>query len=86
VLSLPYFNGSVLDRFPENSHIYPDYILDILEEKLKDGKLIGSRFFPYRKDNILMNLPQFHFEFNDDTKKTLERLKRYKIHISEKYS
>jgi hypothetical protein len=87
VLSLPYFNESVLDRFPKNSHIYPDDILDILEDKLKDGKLIGSRFFPYRQKNILMNLPQFKFEFNDnDTKKTLERLKRYKIHISEKYS
>jgi hypothetical protein len=32
-----------------------------------------------------MNLPQFPFEFNDDTKKTLEKLKRCKTHISVKY-
>jgi hypothetical protein len=87
VLMLPYFNRGVLDRFPPTTHIYPQDILDILDNKLKEGKLIGSRFFPYRqKNNILMNLPQFPFEFNDDTKNTLEKLKRYKTHISVKYN
>jgi len=75
VLSLPYFNVRVLDRFTLT-------ILDILNNKLKEGKLIGSRFFPYRRDNKIMNLREFPFEFTDKKEDVLKILKGYKRFIS----
>lgn len=75
VLSLPYFNVRVLDRFTLT-------ILDILNNKLTKGKLIGSRFFPYRRDNKIMNLPEFPFEFTDKKEDVLKILKRFKRFVS----
>jgi hypothetical protein len=77
VLSLPHFNRY---KFPAENSV-PKDIFKILQTKLSEGALIGSKYFPYRKNNTILMLPKFEFDLNDDAPKTLERLKAYKQEI-----
>jgi hypothetical protein len=77
VLSLPHFNRY---KFPMENSV-PKDIFKILQTKLSEGALIGSKYFPYRKNNTILMLPKFEFDLNDDAPKTLERLKAYKQEI-----
>ena len=76
VLTLPIFNSNIAKTFPNHT-------LMLLEDKLDVGDLISSRFFPYRKNKPIFNLPQFSFELTDTAEKTLERLKKYRLKIEQ---
>jgi hypothetical protein len=58
-------------------------ILQLLQDKLSEDVFISRRFFPYRKNKPILNLPKFSFGLNDNADKTLERLKRYKDKIEQ---
>jgi hypothetical protein len=77
VLSLPHFNRY---KFPMENSV-PKEIFKILQTKLSEGALIGSKYFPYRKNNTILMLPKFEFDLNDDAPKTLEKLNAYKQEI-----
>ena len=76
VLTLPIFNSNIAKTLPNHT-------LMLLEEKIDVGDLIGSRFFPYRKNKQILNLPEFSFEMTDTAEKTLEKLKRYRQKIEQ---
>jgi hypothetical protein len=76
VLRLPIFN------YNKSENISYD-IVGLLQEKLSEGLFISRRFFPYRKNKPILNLPQFSLGLNDNADKTLERLKRYKHKIEQ---
>lgn len=71
VLTLPIFN-------PNIASTYPNHTLMLLEDKLEVGELIGSRFFPYKKNKQMLDLPEFSFNLTDKAETTLERLKGYR--------
>lgn len=71
VLTLPIFNSNIASTFPNHT-------LMLLEDKLEVGELIGSRFFPYKKNKQMLNLPEFSFNLTDTAETTLERLKEYR--------
>ena len=50
-----------------------------IQEKLSEDVFISRRFFPYRKNKPILNLPAFPLELNDNANKTLERLKNISI-------
>lgn len=75
VLKLPIFNANLkVENISYN-------IVKLLEVKLSEGAFISRRFFPYRKNKPILNLPNFPFELKDNANKTLERLKIYKDKI-----
>ena len=76
VLKLPIFNSN------KSENISYD-IVGLLQEKISEDVFISRRFFPYRKNKPILNLPQFSFELNDNANKTLERLKKYKYKIEQ---
>ena len=76
VLKLPIFNSN------KSENISYD-IVGLLKVKLSEGAFISRRFFPYRKNKPILNLPVFPFELDDNADKTLERLKRYKNKIEQ---
>jgi hypothetical protein len=76
VLKLPIFNSN------KSENISYD-IVGLLQEKLSEDVFISRRFFPYRKNKPILNLPEFPFGINDNADKTLERLKRYKHKIEQ---
>jgi hypothetical protein len=76
VLKLPIFNYNKSENISYN-------IVGLLQEKLSEGAFISRRFFPYRKNKPILNLPQFSLGLNDNADKTLERLKRYKHKIEQ---
>ena len=70
VLQLPIFNSKKSEKLSY-------HILQLLQDKLSEDVFITRRFFPYRKNKPILNLPNFPFKLNDNADKTLERLKRY---------
>ena len=53
---------------------YTDDILGILRANLSEGKLIGSKYFPYNsKKNLIMKLPKFKFDLEDDELKVYKQ-------------
>ena len=76
VLKLPIFNSN------KSENISYD-IVGLLKEKLSEDVFISRRFFPYRKNKPILNLPKFPFIMNDSVDKTLERLKKYKHKIEQ---
>jgi hypothetical protein len=58
-------------------------ILQLLQDKLSEDVFISRRFFPYRKNKPILNLPKFSFGLNDNADKTLERLKKYNQKIEQ---
>lgn len=71
VLTLPIFNSNIASTFPNHT-------LMLLDDKLEVGELIGSRFFPYKKNKQMLNLPEFSFNLTNTAETTLERLKGYR--------
>ena len=76
VLKLPIFNSNKSENLSYD-------ILQLLEDKLSEGVFISRRFFPYRKNKPILNLPDFPLGLNDNADKTLERLKKYKRRIEQ---
>ena len=76
VLKLPIFNSN------KSENISYD-IVGLLQEKISEDVFISRRFFPYRKNKPILNLPAFPLELNDNANKTLERLKKYKYKIEQ---
>ena len=76
VLKLPIFNSNKSEKLSY-------HILQLLEDKLSEGAFISRRFFPYRKNKPILNLPEFPLGLKDNADKTLERLKRYKHKIEQ---
>jgi hypothetical protein len=77
VLKLPIIiNSNKLDKFSYE-------ILQLLQDKLSEDVFITRRFFPYRKNKPILNLPKFPFSLNDNVDKTLERLTRYSSKIEQ---
>jgi hypothetical protein len=76
VLTLPIFNSNIVKTFPNHT-------LGLLLDKISVGELIGSRFFPYRKNNSILNLPEFSFEMTDSANKTLKKLEKYRLKIEQ---
>ena len=80
VLKLPIFNANLkVENILVENISYN--IVKLLKVKLSEGAFISRRFFPYRKNKPILNLPKFPFELDDDAVKTLERLKIYKDKI-----
>ena len=76
VLKLPIFNSN------KSENISYD-IVGLLQEKISEDVFISRRFFPYRKNKPILNLPAFPLGLNDNANKTLERLKKYKYKIEQ---
>jgi hypothetical protein len=77
VLKLPIIiNSNKLDKLSYE-------ILQLLQDKLSEDVFISRRFFPYRKNKPILNLPKFSFGLNDNADKTLERLKKYNQKIEQ---
>jgi hypothetical protein len=76
VLKLPIFKSNEYMKL-----LY--HILQLLQAKLTEGMFITRRFFPYRKNEPILNLPNFPFGFNDNANKTLERLEKYVLKIEQ---
>jgi hypothetical protein len=76
VLKLPIFNPNRLEKLSY-------HILQLLQDKLSEDVFITRRFFPYRKNKPILNLPEFPFSLNDNADKTLEKLKKYKDKIEQ---
>jgi len=74
ILTLPIFSNK--PAFAEYNKLTKD-ILNKIEAKISVGELICDKFFPYRRNKKITNLPDFTFELDDDAKKTFEKLKRY---------
>jgi len=80
VLKLPIFNANLkVENILVENISYN--IVKLLKVKLSEGAFISRRFFPYRKNKPILNLPNFPFELDDNAVKTLERLKIYKDKI-----
>ena len=74
------FQNSVLS-LPSPEHKETILLLEILNQRLKDGALIRSKYFPYQKNNTILKLPKFDINLKEDTVRTLEKLKAYKQKI-----
>jgi hypothetical protein len=66
---------------PSPEHKETILLLEILNQRLKDGALIRSKYFPYQKNNTILKLPKFDINLKEDTVRTLEKLKAYKQKI-----
>lgn len=73
ILTLPIFSN----KHTAYNKLAKD-ILDKIEAKISAGELICDKFFPYRINKKITNLPDFTFKLDDDAKDTFEKLKRYK--------
>jgi len=78
ILTLPIFSNK--QAFADYNKLAKD-ILNKIEAKISVGELICDKFFPYRRNKKITNLPDFTFELDDDAKETFEKLKRYKEKI-----
>lgn len=76
VLKLPIFNSNISENISYD-------IVGLLQEKISEGVFISRRFFPYRKNKPILNLPQFSFELTDTAEKILEKLKKYRLKIEQ---
>jgi hypothetical protein len=74
ILTLPIFSNK--PAFADYNKLTKD-ILKKIEAKISVGELICDKFFPYRRNKKITNLPDFTFELDDDAKKTFEKLKIY---------
>ena len=75
ILTLPIFSNK--PAFATHNKLAKD-ILDKIEAKISVGELICNKFFPYRRNKKITNLPDFTFKLDDDANETVEKLKRYK--------
>jgi len=89
VLVMPLFTDYIYDIYDENTYVYPVHILLELQQKLPKGDILGTKYFPYRKNNLdghqwrtIMNIPKFDLNILDNADVAFEKLKDYKDKIS----
>jgi hypothetical protein len=89
VLILPTFAEYIYDIYDETTHVYPVHILLELQQKLPKGDILGTKYFPYRKNNVdnqrwknIINIPKFDLNIEDNADEVFEKLKVYKDKIS----
>ena len=75
-----------VDDGPTSS--YPVYILSDLQQKLPKGNIIGTKYYPYRKNNIdgqrwktILNLPKFDLNVLDNVTDVFDKLTKYREKI-----
>lgn len=89
VVTLPLFADYVYDIYDDNpTSPYPVYILSDLQQKLPKGDIIGTKYFPYRKNNAdgqrwktVLNLPKFNLNVLDNVDEAFDKLKEYREKI-----
>ena len=89
VVTLPLFADYVYDIYDDNpTSPYPVYILSDLQQKLPKGDIIGTKYFPYRKNNAdgqrwktVLNLPKFNLNVLDNVDDAFAKLKEYRDKI-----
>jgi hypothetical protein len=89
VVTLPLFADYVYDLVDDNpTSPYPVYILSDLQQKLPKGDIIGTKYFPYRKNNAdgqrwktVLNLEKFDLNILDNVTKAFAKLKKYREEI-----
>ena len=89
VVTLPLFADYVYDIYDDNpTSPYPVYILSDLQQKLPKGDIIGTKYFPYRKNNAdgqrwktILNLPKFNLNVLDNVDEAFDKLKEYREKI-----
>lgn len=89
VLVLPVFTDYIYDIYDENTFVYPVQILFELQQKLPKGDILGTKYFPYRKNNLdghqwktIMNIPKFDLNILDNADDAFKKLKDYKDKIA----
>jgi hypothetical protein len=89
VLIMPTFAEYIYDIYDETTHVYPVHILLELQQKLPKGDILGTKYFPYRKNNVdnqrwknIINIPKFDLNLEDNADEVFEKLKVYKDKIS----
>ena len=90
VLVLPLFTNQeyFYDIYDENTYVYPVQILFELQQKLHKGDILGTKYFPYRKNNAdkeqwktIIKLPKFDLNILDNADDAFKKLKDYKDKI-----
>jgi hypothetical protein len=90
VLVLPLFTDEdwFYDVYKEQDYVYPVNILTELQQILPKGNILGTKYFPYRKNNLdrqqwktIIKLPMFDLNTSDDADIAFEKLKDYKDKI-----
>lgn len=89
VLTLPIFANFVYDQVDDGpTSSYPVYILSDLQQKLPKGNIIGTKYYPYRKNNIdgqrwktILNLPKFNINVLDNVTDAFDKLTKYREEI-----
>jgi hypothetical protein len=90
VLVLPLFTDEdwFYDVYKEQDYVYPVNILTELQQILPKGNILGTKYFPYRKNNLdghqwktIIKLPKFDLNILDDADSAFEKLKDYKDKI-----
>jgi hypothetical protein len=90
VLVLPLFTDEewFYDVYKEQDYVYPVNILTELQQILPKGNILGTKYFPYRKNNLdrqqwktIIKLPRFDLNTSDDADVAFEKLKNYKDKI-----
>ena len=90
VVTLPLFADYVYDIYDDNpTSPYPVYILSDLQQKLPKGDIIGTKYFPYRKNNAdgqrwktVLNLQKFNLDILDNVDDAFAKLKEYREKIA----
>jgi hypothetical protein len=87
VLVLPLFTNEnwFYDIYKEQDYVYPVNILTELQQILPKGNILGTKYFPYRKNNddkqrwkTILKLPKFDLNISDDADFAFKKLKDYK--------
>jgi len=89
VLTLPIFADFVYNQVDDGpTSSYPVYILSDLQQKLPKGNIIGTKYYPYRKNNIdgqrwktILNLPKFDLNVLDNVTDVFDKLTKYREKI-----
>lgn len=75
ILILPKFSNK--PAFADYNKLTKD-IYNTIRAKISVGELICNKFFPYRRNEKITNLPDFTFGLDDDANEIFEKLKIYK--------
>jgi hypothetical protein len=89
VLTLPIFANFVYDLVDDGpTSSYPVYILSDLQQKLPKGDILGTKYYPYRKNNAdgqrwktVLYLEKFDLNILDNVTKAFKKLTKYREEI-----
>ena len=91
VLVLPLFINEdwFYDIYKEETYVYPVNILTELQQILPKGDILGTKYFPFRKNNAndkqwktILKLPKFDLNILDNANVAFVKLKDYKDKIA----